>query len=210
MANTDPKLINSDLYRFSQELIKELKILGKDFRIFEGFRSVTDQEKLYKEKKTTLKPGQSKHNKNPSEAVTIYEYQNNKPIFTGFITSQQFKNIVNNLTLKYKGVIWGGNFKSPILGHFEIIPTVKTAVEINPAPIPPPQIKPIFIPPVKPVVNVEPVKKPVYTPIPEKKTEITPVVQPAKLIPASVKVEVDNSTIIIAALAAGLFFWLKK
>jgi hypothetical protein len=54
------------------------------------------------------------------------------------------------------------------------------------------------------------VKKPVYTPIPEKKTEITPVVQPAKLIPASVKVEVDNSTIIIAVLAAGLFFWLKK
>lgn len=215
MPNTDPKLINPDLYRFSQELIKELKISGKDFRIFEGFRSFSDQEKLFKDKKTTVKPGQSKHNKNPSEAVTIYEYQNNKPIFTGFITTQQFKNIVNNLTLKYKGVVWGGNFKSPILGHFEIMPTVKSAVEINPAPIPPAQIKPIFIPPIKPVTQIEPVKKPTNLIQEQKPVIILPkpapaAITPAKLIPASVKVEVDNSTIIIAALAAGLFFWMRK
>lgn len=207
MPNIDPKLIDPTLYKFSQDLIKELKILNKDFRIFEGFRSIADQERLFKDKKTTVKPGESKHNKNPSEAVTIYEYQNNKPIFTGFITTQQFRNIVNNLTLKYKGVLWGGNFKSPILGHFEIIPTVKTAIEINPAPMPPVQIKPLPInPPIKPVVYTPPVQTPVSVPVVTPQPEAKPV----KIIPAAVKVEVDNSTLILAALGIGIFFWMRK
>jgi hypothetical protein len=153
----------------------------------------------------------------PSEAVTIYEYKNNQPVYTGFIQSTQFKNMVNQLLLKYKTVSWGGNFKSPILGHFEIIPIVKKAVEVNPAPIPPQQITPVVIsPPIKPVIPVvqpAPTINPQPQPIvvePIKPTPPAIVTPPAKLIPASVKMEIDNSTLILVAVAIGVFFWMKK
>jgi len=217
MPDRDPSKINSDLLNFSNELIRDLKTLGKDFRIFEGYRSPQEQDRLFAAKKTSLRGGQSKHNKLPSEAVTIYEYKNNQPVYTGFIQSTQFKNMVNQLLLKYKSVSWGGNFKSPILGHFEIIPIVKKTVEVNPAPIPPQQITPVVIsPPIKPVIPVvqpAPTINPQPQPIvvePIKPTPPAIVTPPAKLIPASVKMEIDNSTLILAAVAIGVFFWMKK
>ena len=210
MANKDPNLINKTLLGFSNELIKELKILGKDFRIFEGYRSPEEQDKLFKAKKTTLKGGQSKHNKQPSEAVTIYEYKNNAPIYTGFIQSVQFRNLVNNLLLKYKGVSWGGNFKNAILGHFEIIPQTRP-VEVNPAPIPPQQIKPVtIVPPEKPV-KIIPDPKPIIQPTPlVPGVMIEPKPTPAKIIPAAVKVEVDNSTLIVVGLGLAAYLYLRK
>lgn len=217
MPDRDPSKINNDLLNFSNELIRDLKTLGKDFRIFEGYRSPQEQDRLFAAKKSSLRGGQSKHNKLPSEAVTIYEYKNNQPVYTGFIQSTQFKKMVNQLLLKYKSVSWGGNFKSPILGHFEIIPIVKKAVEVNPAPIPPQQITPVVIsPPIKPVIPVvqpAPTINPQPQPIvvePIKPTPPAIVTPPAKLIPASVKMEIDNSTLILVAVAIGVFFWMKK
>ena len=107
VANKDPNKINSELLRFSNSLINALKLKGYDYRIFEGHR----QNYLYSVKKTTsLKGGESKHNKLPSEAVSIVQYIKNQPVWGGAISGQEFKTIVNNKLLSYPNIIWGGNW----------------------------------------------------------------------------------------------------
>lgn len=86
-------------------------------------RSNEEQAALFAQGRTTkgpivtnAKPGQSKHNKKPSDAIDI-----------GFITLQKklswdlkyFKRFAD--IIKTKGIKWGGDFKSiPDAPHFEI------------------------------------------------------------------------------------------
>ena len=167
-------------------MIDEAKQAGIDLRIFEGYRTNERQDYLYKQKTTSLKGGQSKHNRQPSEAITILEYKKNQPTWGNFPLTTQFKNIVNNLLLKYPSIEWGGNWDKPLVYQFEIKSKI-TPVNI----IPPPQENKII--PTTPVI------------IPTKPPEQKPVI-----IPTSIKMEVDNSTIIVLAIAAGLFFYFRK
>ena len=184
-ANNDRNLINSVLLSFADELIKEGKQIGKDLRIFEGYRTNERQNFLYNQKTTSLKGGQSKHNLKPSEAITILEYIKGQPTWGNFPFTVQFKNIVNNLLLKNKNIEWGGNWTKPLVYQFEFK-----------------KISPVSIVP---------------SPEPSKIIEITPVIKPPQPInpmpvlkPTSVKMEVDNSTIIVLAIMAGAFIYFKK
>lgn len=185
IANNDRKLINSVLLSFADLLIKEGKQVGKDLRIFEGYRTNERQNYLFNKKTTSLKGGQSKHNLKPSEAITILEYKNNQPTWGNFPATQQFKTIVNNLLLNNKNIEWGGNWTKPLVYQFEF----------------------------KKIPSVDIIPKPE----PSKIVEISPVIKPALpvnpmpiLKPASVKMEVDNSTIIVLAIMAGAFIYFKK
>lgn len=183
LVNNNRNLIDSNLISFADRLIAEGKQAGKDLRIFEGYRSNERQDYLFKVKKTTtLKGGQSKHNSQPSKAITILEYINNKPTWGNFPQTKQFKEIVNNILMDYNMVEWGGNWTKPLVYQFEIITKV-IPKNIVPAPQP------------AKIINVDPVFPP--TPKP-------------KLIPASVKMEVDNSTLIIGVILAGAFLYFKK
>ena len=50
-----------------------------DFTVLCGMRTDQEQTQLYKEGKSKLKGGQSKHNNNPSLAIDIAPYFNKKP-----------------------------------------------------------------------------------------------------------------------------------
>lgn len=56
--------IHPDLQRLARELIKHV-----DFMVREGYRDNIEQQKAYDEKRSKAKPGQSKHNVQPSRAV---------------------------------------------------------------------------------------------------------------------------------------------
>lgn len=201
-VNRDPSKINSELLRFSNSLINDLKLKGYDYRIFEGYRTNERQNYLYSVKKTTsLKGGQSKHNKIPSEAISIVQYIKGQPVWGGAISGQEFKTIVNDKLLSYPNIIWGGNWKNPNPYQFEI------SIPVRPKEINPPQIqptnKPVSIVPNPPTIQiVNPVEQPKLIPL--VKTETTP------LKPVSVKMEVDNSTIIVFGLMAVAYLYFKK
>lgn len=187
-ANNDKNLINPILVSFANDLIKEAKQIGIDLRIFEGYRTNERQDYLFKQKTTSLKAGQSKHNLKPSEAITILEYKNNKPTWGNFPSTNQFKNIVNNLLLRYNNIEWGGNWNKPLVYQFEFKRIQPVAI------IPKPQEnKVIEISPIDPTIKPSPPINPM------------PVLKPV-----SVKMEVDNSTIIVIALLAGAFLYFKK
>lgn len=201
-VNRDPSKINSELLRFSNSLINDLKLKGYDYRIFEGYRTNERQSYLYSVKKTTsLKGGESKHNKLPSQAVSIVQYIKNQPVWGGAISGQEFRTIVNDKLLSYPNIIWGGNWKNPNPYQFEI------SIPIRPKEINPPQIqpinKPVSIVPNPPTIQIaNPVEQPKLIPL--IKTEITP------LKPVSVKMEVDNSTIIVLGIMAVAYLYFKK
>jgi hypothetical protein len=192
-ADNSPKNINSDLLKFVNELIREAGERGTTLRIFEGYRSNDRQNYLFSVKKTTsLKGGQSKHNILPSQAVTILEYKNNQPSFDpkSFPYTDNFKKIVNNLLLKYPSIQWGGNWTRPLPIQFEI--TVTTPKTIDP-----PQV-------FKPVSTATTTIITDDFIIPKKMPESV------KLTPAAIDVKIDNSTLIIGALALGLFLYIRK
>lgn len=183
LVNNNRNLIDSNLLSFADRLILEGRQAGKDLRIFEGYRSNERQNYLYNVKKTTsLKGGQSKHNSQPSKAITILEYKNNQPTWGGFPQTDQFKKIVNNLLMDYSSVEWGGNWSKPLVYQFEIISKV---VPKNIIPMPQPEK----------IINVNPVNIPKPKP---------------NLIPTSIKMEVDNSSIIIGAVLIAGFLYFKK
>jgi hypothetical protein len=206
LVDKDPKKINSQLYNFVLSLIDDLKQKGLDYRIFEGYRSNERQDYLFSVKKTTsLKAGQSKHNKLPSEAISLVQYIKNQPVWGGNIQGSDFRNIVNNKLLNYPNIIWGGNWKNPVPYQFEIIIT-ETPKVINPPQIQP-SIKPVsIVPPIPQVSIVNPVEIPENPFVPARMDDI----KPAPLVPASVKMEVDNSTIIVLGLLLGAYIFLKK
>jgi hypothetical protein len=185
LVNNDKNLIDSNLVSFANKLISEARQAGKDLKIFEGYRSNERQDYLFKVKKTTtLKGGQSKHNAKPSKAITILEYINNKPTWGNFPQTEQFKKIVNNLLMDYGNIEWGGNWTKPLVYQFEIMTKVMPK-DIIPAPVP------------TKIINVNPMPTPTITPKPV-------------LIPASVKMEVDNSSLIIGVILLAGFLYFKK
>lgn len=188
-ANKDRNLINSSLLKFADSLISEAKKVGIDLRIFEGYRTNERQDYLFKQKTTSLKAGESKHNRQPSEAITILEYKKNQPTWGNFPSTTQFKNIVNNLLLNNSNIEWGGNWTKPLVYQFELKSKI-TPVDI--------------IPPAQPnkVIEIIPID-PTIRPAPQ----INPM---PVLKPVSVKMEIDNSTLIIGVLLAGAFLYFRK
>lgn len=216
IANKDLDKINPELVKFINVLIQELKLKNYDFRIFEGYRSNERQDYLYNVKKTTsLKGGQSKHNKIPSEAVSIVQYIKNQPTWGGFILTEEFKKIVNGLLLRYPKIEWGGNWKNKIPYQFEIksnlsniLPLPITPVVVNPPQVNP--IKPLPVAIVPPPKIVTPVQSPAVPITPQPPSVPAKIPTQAPLIPASVKMEVDNSSIIVISVLVVAFLFLKK
>lgn len=230
LADRDPNKINSELVKFINVLIQELKLKNYDFRIFEGYRSNARQDYLFKVKKTTsLKGGQSKHNKLPSEAVSLVQYIKGNPTWGGFILTEEFKKIVNGLLLKYPKIEWGGNWKNKIPYQFELKSNLSNILPVPIAPVivNPPQVNPLkpipsaIVPPPKiivPVVSpVRPPEQPTVIPVkidPPKidSPKIITAVQVSQgpLVPASIKTEIDNSTIIVLGLMAVAYLFFRK
>jgi hypothetical protein len=205
-ADNDINKIQPELVKFVNELIKELKLKNFDFRIFEGYRTNARQDYLYNVKKTTkLKAGQSKHNKLPSEALSLVEYKKNIPTWGGYALGSDFKKIVNNLLINYPKISWGGNWTSPNPYQFEIN-IVSTPKTISPPQIPPtPAPKPVAIQ--VPVKTVEVTTKPAQNP---NIIEPTPIQEKPKIIPTAIKTEIDNSTVIIIGVGLLAYLFLKK
>ena len=216
IANKDLDKINPELVKFINVLIQELKLKNYDFRIFEGYRSNERQDYLYNVKKTTsLKGGQSKHNKIPSEAVSIVQYIKNQPTWGGFILTEEFKKIVNGLLLRYPRIEWGGNWKNKVPYQFEIksslsniLPLPITPVVVNPPQVTP--IKPLPVAIVPPPKIVTPVQSPAVPITPQPSSVPAKIPTQAPLIPASVKMEIDNSSIIVIGVLAVAFLFLRK
>jgi len=112
-----------------------------DFGIAEGTRSITMQQKFFKEGKTQLDGvnKKSKHNYSPSKAVDIYAYVNGKAswkakdmiFLSGFIIAiARHMKALSLITHEFR---WGGNWDKDgeiisdqgfvDLPHFEIIET---------------------------------------------------------------------------------------
>lgn len=115
--NRDPQLIDPILINFFTDLSIECKIkYKKDFRIFEGHRTL-ERQKILKSKgfSKTLK---SKHLYNPSKAIDIIEFP---WTWNGFILTPVYKNLVLEILKKHPKVSWGGVWKSFVdLPHFQI------------------------------------------------------------------------------------------
>lgn len=79
----------------------------KDFTIVCGYRSSEDQQKAYDDKKSKAKPGQSKHNRIPAEAIDIAPW----PI--DWHDTQSFIDLAYHVKgcAKYLGINikWGGD-----------------------------------------------------------------------------------------------------
>lgn len=63
-----------DLIRLMKEVVKDF-----DITVIYGRRTNEEQAKLFKEGKSKLGAGKSKHNKNPSLAVDVVPYFSSKP-----------------------------------------------------------------------------------------------------------------------------------
>lgn len=115
--NRNLELIDPILLNFFTDLSIELKIKHKkDFRIFEGHRTL-ERQKILKEKgfSKTLK---SKHLHNPSKAIDVIEHP---WTWNGFILTPIYKNLVLEILKKHPTVKWGGLWKIFVdLPHFEI------------------------------------------------------------------------------------------
>lgn len=117
VINRDLERIDGRLLKYFESLSKVLKEkYNKDFRIFEGHRSIDRQKKLVKDGfSKTLK---SKHLSLPSLAIDIVEFP---WTWEGFILTDTYKNIVNENLKKFPGIEWGGNWKNfKDLPHHEI------------------------------------------------------------------------------------------
>jgi len=108
--------------------ICELVIPNYDFTVLEGFRSNARQDDLFRQGKSKLRAGQSKHNNQPSNAVDIAPYPidwnnaNRFYLLAGFIFQA-----ASQLDIKLR---WGGDWDSDWihtdqsfhdLPHFELI-----------------------------------------------------------------------------------------
>ncbi len=114
---------HEDLQKIFNEVIKNY-----DCSILQGWRSNQEQEELFRENKTKLRSGQSKHNKRPSLAVDVAPYPidwENKDRFYHF--AGYVKGIADNMGIEIK---WGGDWNNnnsfddqtfDDLPHFELI-----------------------------------------------------------------------------------------
>lgn len=120
--NRDLDKIDSRLVEYFNSLSKHIKkVSGKDFRIFEGHRTLERQKILLKQGfSKTLK---SNHLSNPSKAIDVIEFP---WTWNGFILTPEYKKIVNDHLLNFPFISWGGNWISfKDLPHHEIKREVK-------------------------------------------------------------------------------------
>lgn len=99
-----------------------------DFTVLEGYRSPERQDEMYRTGKSKLKAGQSKHNRDPSEAIDIAPYpidwNDSKRFF--LLAGMMFQAASEaNVDLRWGGD-WDGDwdFKDQTfndLPHFEVI-----------------------------------------------------------------------------------------
>lgn len=112
LSKIDPRLL--EYYNSLSSLIKRTS--GKDFRIFEGHRTLERQKVLIKQGfSKTLK---SNHLHNPSKAIDVIEFP---WTWNGYILTQEYKKLVNEHLKNFPFVSWGGNWKSFLdLPHHEL------------------------------------------------------------------------------------------
>lgn len=120
--NRDLDKIDSRLVEYFNSLSQAIKkISGKDFRIFEGHRTLERQKILLKQGfSRTLK---SNHLTLPCRAIDVIEFP---WTWNGFILTQEYKKIVNDHLEIFPHISWGGNwvtFKD--LPHHELKREIK-------------------------------------------------------------------------------------
>ena len=106
------------------EAHKDLQILFKevvkdfDCSIIVGFRGEEEQNKAYREGKSTKKWGESKHNSTPSMAVDVVPYpldwedRDRFHFFAGFVMSVAIQLGIN--------IRWGGNWRNDFNKGFKM------------------------------------------------------------------------------------------
>jgi peptidoglycan L-alanyl-D-glutamate endopeptidase CwlK len=90
------------------QLICERVIQYYDFSVLEGYRSGDRQNELFRQGKSKLKSGQSKHNQDPSRAVDIAPYEidwDNAKRF--YLLAGMMFQAANDLGIKIR---WGGDW----------------------------------------------------------------------------------------------------
>lgn len=112
LSKIDPRLV--EYFNSLSKRIKESH--GKDFRIFEGNRTLERQQILIKQGfSKTLK---SNHLYFPSKAIDIIEYP---WTWKGFILTPEYKKLVNTHLKNFPDIAWGGNWKKFVdLPHHEL------------------------------------------------------------------------------------------
>jgi peptidoglycan L-alanyl-D-glutamate endopeptidase CwlK len=112
LSKIDPKLV--EYFNSLSKIIKETS--GKDFRIFEGNRTLERQQVLIKQGfSKTLK---SNHLHIPSKAIDIIEFPWS---WKGFILTPEYKKLVNTHLKNFPDIAWGGNWKKFVdLPHHEL------------------------------------------------------------------------------------------
>lgn len=99
-------------------MLDAIRTSKDDFSIICGFRSDEDQQKAYDEGNSKAKPGQSKHNRQPSAAVDIAPYPIDWDDIDAFVRlGKHVKECANFLGLN---IIWGGDWTMRDYGHFEL------------------------------------------------------------------------------------------
>ena len=115
--NRELSKIDSRLVEYFNSLSNTIKeASGKDFRVFEGNRTLERQKLLIKQGfSKTLK---SNHLHIPSKAIDVIEFPWS---WNGFILTPEYKKIVNTHLKKFPDISWGVNWKSFIdLPHNEL------------------------------------------------------------------------------------------
>jgi peptidoglycan L-alanyl-D-glutamate endopeptidase CwlK len=112
LSKIDPRLVT--YFNSLSKIIKETS--GKDFRIFEGNRTLERQQILIKQGfSKTLK---SNHLYIPSKAIDIIEFP---WTWKGFILTPEYKKLVNTHLKNFPDISWGGNWKKFVdLPHHEL------------------------------------------------------------------------------------------
>ncbi len=117
--NSDILLVHEELVKFYKAFSVELKVKhNKDFRIFEGHRTLERQKILFTQ--GFSKTLNSQHLKKPSHAIDVIEFPYT---WTGFILSKEYFNFVNTFLKnpKWMKIEWGGNWKKfKDLPHFQL------------------------------------------------------------------------------------------
>lgn len=120
--------VHLDLQRLIDELIKHI-----DFMVREGYRSPEEQQRAFDEKRSKAKPGQSKHNSQPSQAVHLIPYPIPNPDkalteridYTHFAGAVKLMALVLGVKLRWGGD-WNNNWKTGDnrfndLAHYELM-----------------------------------------------------------------------------------------
>lgn len=121
-------LVRLETCHYLLQQICERVIISYDFRVLEGHRSNERQAELLAQNLTTLEPGKSKHNLNPSLAVDIAPYPIDWEDRTRFFLLAGFMfQAAADLNVRIR---WGGDWnmnwvhtdqKFHDLPHFELV-----------------------------------------------------------------------------------------